>query len=173
MRSTRLTLCSFFIALVAAAAAGCGGARSTAGAGAPVTTLPPSTGQRAIEEADIIQLDGGLLYALSKSGTVSIVDIATPGRLDLLGQATLRGEPFEMYRRGDFLIAMSNDAVGTDETWEQHSFTAEFTPRSKKGHKDFRVSVIDKLIKDSSRKRLKVRLTGTGSAAAISPQGAE
>ena len=54
-----------------------------------------------------------------------------------------------------------NDTVGTDDTWEQHSFTAEFTPRSKKGHKDFRVSVIDKLIKDSSRKRLKVRLTGT------------
>jgi len=116
MRSTRLTLCSFFIALVAAAAAGCGGARSTAGAGAPVTTLPPSTGQRAIEEADIIQLDGGLLYALSKSGTVSIVDIATPGRLDLLGQATLRGEPFEMYRRGDFLVTMANGAVATDGT---------------------------------------------------------
>ena len=73
-----------------------------------------TSAQRAIEEADIIQVDGGLLYAMSKSGTVSIVDISTPGRLALLGQTTLAGEPFEMYRRGDFLIAMSNDAVGTD-----------------------------------------------------------
>ena len=47
---------------------------------------------------------------MSKSGTVSIVDSSTPGRLALLGQTTLAGEPFEMYRRGDFLIAMSNDA---------------------------------------------------------------
>lgn len=54
-----------------------------------------------------------------------------------------------------------NDSVTTGDKWEQHSFTAEFTPRAKKGHSDFRVSVVDKLIKDSSRKRLKVRLTGT------------
>ena len=45
--------------------------------------------------------------------------------------------------------------------WERHSFTVEFTPRSKDGHPDFRVSVIDKLIKDNPRARLRVRLTGT------------
>ena len=101
---------------VIAAAAGCGSAKPSSGGSGSVKPNPRTTtsAQRAIEEADIIQVDGGLLYAMSKSGTVSIVDIATPDRLALLGQTTLAGEPFEMYRRGDFLIAMSNDAVGAD-----------------------------------------------------------
>jgi hypothetical protein len=108
---------SFSLCVIAAAAAGCG-AQSKGSSGGSGTVKPnprtTTSAQRAIEEADIIQVDGGLLYAMSKSGTVSIVDIATPGQLALLGQTTLAGEPFEMYRRGDFLIAMSNDAVGTD-----------------------------------------------------------
>ncbi len=45
--------------------------------------------------------------------------------------------------------------------WEKHSFTAEFSPRGKKGKTDFRVSVIDRLIKDDPRQRLLVRLTGS------------
>jgi MYXO-CTERM domain-containing protein len=67
--------------------------------------------QRAIAEADIIQIDGGILYAMSKSGTVSLVDVSTAGRLSLLGQTTLPGQPFEMYLRGNALVAMSNGAV--------------------------------------------------------------
>jgi Beta propeller domain len=70
--------------------------------------------QRAIAEADIIQLDAERLYALSKSGTVSVVDVSTPGVLTLLGQETLSGEPFEMYRREGLLLAMSNGALGSD-----------------------------------------------------------
>jgi hypothetical protein len=75
---------------------------------------PPGSGgdaERAIAEADIIQLDGGRLSAMSKSGTVSVIDVSVPGRLALLGQTLLAGEPFEMYRRGDFIVAMSNGAV--------------------------------------------------------------
>jgi hypothetical protein len=77
------------------------------------TTDPGSTGAaaRAIAEADIVQLDGARLYAMSKSGTVSVVDVGTPGHLALLGQTKLPGRPFEMYRRGDALVAMSNDGV--------------------------------------------------------------
>ena len=107
---------SFSLCVIAAAAGCASGAKSSSGGSGSVKPNPRTTtsAQRAIEEADIIQVDGGLLYAMSKSGTVSIVDIATPGRLALLGQTTLAGEPFEMYRRGDFLITMSNDAVGQD-----------------------------------------------------------
>jgi hypothetical protein len=72
-------------------------------------------GQRAIAEADIVQLDGGRLYAMSKSGTVSVVDVSAPGRLTLLGQTTLPGEPFEMYRRGELLVVMANGAQGTGD----------------------------------------------------------
>src|SRR4051812_25167432 len=110
MRSSRLG--SFWL-IAAAAAAGCaGGSSAQPAAGGPVKTHPGKTSaQRAIQEADIIQLDQGRLYALSRSGTASIIDVSTPGRLELLGQAPLRGEPFEMYRRGDFLITMANGAV--------------------------------------------------------------
>src|SRR4051812_26970055 len=71
-------------------------------------TAPPPDGDasRAIIEADIIQIDSGRLYAMSKLGSLSIVDISQPGRLALLGQTQLAGEPFEMYRRGSLLIAM-------------------------------------------------------------------
>ena len=82
------------------------------------TTAPTdaTTGdaERVIAEADIIQVDAGLLYAMSKSGTVSLVDVSTPGQLALLGQTTLPGQPFEMYLRESVLIAMSNGAVAAD-----------------------------------------------------------
>lgn len=66
---------------------------------------------RAIAEADIIQLDGDTLYAMSKSGSLSIIDVSTPGQLRLLGRTELPGEPFEMYRRGDYLVTMSDRAI--------------------------------------------------------------
>ncbi|MBS2016247.1 MAG: beta-propeller domain-containing protein [Deltaproteobacteria bacterium] len=71
---------------------------------------------RAISEADIIQSDGGRLYAMSKSGTVSIVDISVRGRLALLGQTRIAGEPFEMFRRGELLVAMTNRATSPTGT---------------------------------------------------------
>jgi hypothetical protein len=105
----------FLGVMVAVAAAGCaGGSRSEAGSSnGTVKSKPGKTTsvQRTIQEADIIQLDAGRLYALSRSGTASIIDVSMPGHLELLGQTTLSGEPFEMYRRGDFLITMSNGAV--------------------------------------------------------------
>jgi hypothetical protein len=83
---------------------------------APSSSYTGSTAddaQRAIAEADIIQLEGGILYAMSKSGTLSAVDVSTAGRLAMLSQATLPGEPFEMYLRGGVLLAMSNGARST------------------------------------------------------------
>jgi hypothetical protein len=71
---------------------------------------------RAIVEADIVQLDDeqDRIYAMSKNGTLAIVDARTPGSLTLMGKTTLPGEPFEMYRRGDVLLTMSNHAVRGD-----------------------------------------------------------
>jgi hypothetical protein len=118
MRLTKLALLSCFIALGAGCAAGAsaegGGAASTTTA--TTNTSATAAAQRAIAEADIIQVQGGLLYAMSKSGTVSIVDVSTPGVLILRGQTTLQGQPFEMYLRGSSLVVMSNAAVGSDGT---------------------------------------------------------
>lgn len=122
MRSHHLVPSVCFAFASALVAAGCAnGDSSSSGSGrgnGPTTsppTLAPTSGsadaQRVIVEADIIQLDGGRLYALSKSGTVSVVDVSAPGVLTLLGQTTLAGEPFEMYRRGGALVVMSNGAL--------------------------------------------------------------
>lgn len=116
MRLSSLVLFSASVAL----AIGCAGMQSGASNAAGATTTTPTTtttsgdAQRAIAEADIIQIEGGLLYAMSKTGTVSLVDVSTPGRLALLGQTTLPGQPFEMYLRGSSLVAMSNGAIATD-----------------------------------------------------------
>ncbi len=80
----------------------------------PISDVPAADADlaRAIVEADIIQLDGGRLFAMSLSGTLSVVDVSQPAHLALLGQTTFAGRPFEMYRRGNYLLAMVNDAAG-------------------------------------------------------------
>jgi hypothetical protein len=70
--------------------------------------------ERAIAEADIVQLVQGRLYAMSRSGSLTIVDGSQSGRLTMLGQAYLPGEPFEMYVRGDLVFAMTNGAYAVD-----------------------------------------------------------
>jgi hypothetical protein len=99
--------------ILAIAIAGC----ASNGSRVPSTSQPSSTDHgsaaRAILEADIIQLQNGKLYAMSKSGSVSIVDVSTPGQLALLGQTRVQGQPFEMYLRGDVVLAMSNTAVSS------------------------------------------------------------
>lgn len=78
----------------------------------PPEQTPPPPGDRAIAEADIIQIDGDKLYAISPYGHLSIVDIKGPAHLALLGQTQLLGVPFEMYRRGEKLQVLSNYVDG-------------------------------------------------------------
>lgn len=69
----------------------------------------PSAGQpsdgnagRAIAEADVIQVKGDRLFALSQLSGLSIVDVSDPTRLKLLGRyRDLPGQPFEMFLRDD------------------------------------------------------------------------
>ncbi len=91
---------------------------STGGAsfvGAPAEgTVGSSDAARAISEADIVELGARYLYAMSKSGSLAIVDVSVPGKLTLAGNTTLPGTPFEMYEQGDDLIVMCNEVVGPD-----------------------------------------------------------
>jgi uncharacterized protein (TIGR03382 family) len=90
------------------------------GGQAPPSSPSPTGGEdgtRAVEEADIVQVDGALLYAMSKTGGVSIVDISSPNRLTLMGpRVTLPGTGFEMYKRGNIVFTMANNAVSKDGT---------------------------------------------------------
>jgi hypothetical protein len=94
------------------AAAGAPASSSSGGKAAP-TTVDAS---RTVLEADIVQLDHeqNRIYAMSKSGSLAVVDAAQPGTLTLLGKTSLSGEPFEMYRRGNVLLTMSNRGVAGD-----------------------------------------------------------
>lgn len=76
----------------------------------------PADASRAVSEADIVQLDHeqNRIYAISKSGSLAIVDASKPSTLTLMGKTGLSGEPFEMYRRGDILLTMSNGGSGAD-----------------------------------------------------------
>lgn len=94
----------------AGAAAGTPSSSGASGAGSSAAA------QRAITEADIIQLSNGRLYAMSKSGTVSIVDVSHPGALVLLGQTTIPGQPFEMYLRDNVVVAMTDAAITANGT---------------------------------------------------------
>jgi MYXO-CTERM domain-containing protein len=125
MRTHRLSSLVGFVVLggIAVVANGCAGVAESSGADmAPTTgttTGTTTTGttsddaSRVIVEADIIQIQSGMLYALSKLGTVSLVDVSVPDRLVLVGQTTLPGQPFEMYLSGSTLIVMSNGGVDT------------------------------------------------------------
>ena len=86
-----------------------GGSPGNAG-GAPsgATPSPSADAARAIEEADLVKLEGTRLYALSKSGSLAVVEVACPGCLQLLGAIDLPGVPFEMYVRGSSVVAMIN-----------------------------------------------------------------
>jgi hypothetical protein len=93
-------------------------ARGPSNSGAPVSapspgTTTPADAGRLISEADIVQLDHeqNYVYAISKSGGLSIVDASQPRTLKLLGGTQLGGVPFEMYRRGNVLLTMSNYGI--------------------------------------------------------------
>jgi hypothetical protein len=64
---------------------------------------------RAIEEADIIKLGEGKLYALSQYGGLSVIDISTRDELALLGRFKTDAIPFEMYLRDNVALALFND----------------------------------------------------------------
>ncbi len=70
-----------------------------------------SDAARAIVEADIIQVQGDRLYALSRTGGLSVIDISERDRLQMLGkyQETRQAEPFEMYLREDVALVMFSD----------------------------------------------------------------
>ena len=114
-----------------------GGTTASAGASASVATSSGATSSganssgeaaRAVEEADIIRAEGTRLYALSRYGGLSIIDITNPDKLKLLGRKRMDAMPFEMYVRGGQAYVMLNQfghwvaaADGWGGEWVQSS----------------------------------------------------
>ena len=84
----------------AAGAGGSGGSAGTAGAAGS------GEAERAIEEADIIQLKDNRLYALSQYAGLSVIDVGTQDQLSMLGRYRTSALPFEMILRDDVVLAM-------------------------------------------------------------------
>lgn len=64
---------------------------------------------RAIEEADIVRIQEGKLYALSRYGGLSVVDISRRDRLSLLGHHKVVATPLDMYVRDGVVLALYRD----------------------------------------------------------------
>ncbi|MBP9113053.1 MAG: beta-propeller domain-containing protein [Polyangiaceae bacterium] len=93
---------------------GSGGSRNEMSAGAadsstaPVASEDSKAAERAVEEADILKVEGDKLFAISRTGGLSIVDISNPDKLKLLGRHRVDAIPFEMYVRDGVVYAMLN-----------------------------------------------------------------
>jgi len=88
----------------AGAAGGSGGAAGAGGQNAaPGDEASP---ERIIEEADIIQVQGNRLYALSYYSGLAVIDIGTQDKLSLLGRYRTNAQPFEMIIRDNVVLAM-------------------------------------------------------------------
>jgi len=95
----------------ASAAGGSAGSGSVASPQAPSDNGAVSGGgeaARVISEADILQLSGDRLYALSRYNGLTIIDVSNPAALRLEGAYSTAAEPFEMYIEDGIVFAMFN-----------------------------------------------------------------
>ncbi|HEY6557710.1 MAG TPA: beta-propeller domain-containing protein [Polyangiaceae bacterium] len=107
------------------------GAGGGGGAGGTGLLAPEADGSgdpsRAIVEADIVQLAGDRLYALSRYGGLSVIDASQPANLKMLGRYRTEFTPFELYVRGNVVLALysdwgSHEKVGAVWQWVQTSY---------------------------------------------------
>jgi hypothetical protein len=80
----------------------------SAGAPSPTAAGAEADAERAISEADILQLSGDRLYALSRFSGLSVIDVTNPAGLRLEGVYRSAAEPFEMYVEDGLVYAMYN-----------------------------------------------------------------
>ena len=88
---------------------------------------PSGDASRAIVEADILQLSGDRLYALSRFNGLTIIDVSNPAELRLIGEHRAAAEPFEMYVEDGLVYAMFNGwySYACDEVTGACSWVAE------------------------------------------------
>lgn len=73
-------------------------------------------GERDISEADIIEIEGDRLYALSSLSGLAVIDVSTRDVLPVLGRYRAHAQPFEMYVDAGQVFVMYTDYG--DYTWD-------------------------------------------------------
>lgn len=104
-------------------ALGSGGSGGSGGTGSGPEAEDPNSPGRTIEEADVIKLDGDKLYALSRYGGLSVIDVSEPDELRILGDHKITATPFEMYVRDDLVLALYNGYSDYDYDSETGQWT--------------------------------------------------
>ncbi len=110
-----------------AGAAGSAGSSSASDAGASEDSKDEAS--KAIVEADIIQVHGDKLYALSQYGGLAIVDVSNPDDLKMLGRWRVAGMPFEMYLRDGVVYAMYSSFYHLE--WDDAAKSAQWVTSSR------------------------------------------
>ncbi|MBX3227232.1 MAG: beta-propeller domain-containing protein [Labilithrix sp.] len=141
---------------------GSAGSSSSSGGASSGGPAPPAgeSASRAIQEADIVKLDGNRLYALSQYGGLAVVDVSDPTHLRLLGRKRTDGVPFEMYVENGRAHVMLNDfgrwiQDGRGGKWVQTSELLELDVTNpakitEVGHYDVPGSIADSRLVGSS-----------------------
>jgi len=94
------------------AAPSAGGQRLDAAplAGSPVPTAgPAASAPRAVEEADVYQRSGSLLYVLNAYRGLQVLDLADPSAPRLRSRLALAGTPVDLYLRGSVALVVVSD----------------------------------------------------------------
>ena len=105
-------------------AGGAGGSSGNGGGAGTGTGQPPADDgdpNRAIQEADIIQIDSDRLYAMSRYGGLSVIDVSRPEQMRMLGRYRTEAEPFEMYVKNSVVLGLFNawgKYVTTNNGWQ-------------------------------------------------------
>ena len=86
-------------------------------------------GSREIAEADIVHVDGDRLYALSRYGGLTVIDVSTPDQLPVLGRFRANAEPFEMYVEDGQVFVMYQGWGEYTEDPETGAYTWQTTSR--------------------------------------------
>lgn len=86
-----------------------GSSGSSGTSGGTSSSSGGDSASRAIEEANIVELDGTTLYALSQYGGLAAIDVSDPSHLKLLGRHRTDGQPFEMYVQNHHAYVEMND----------------------------------------------------------------
>jgi len=86
-------------------------------------------GERDITEADIVQIEGNRLYALSRYGGLTVIDISRPDVFPVLGRHRVNAQPFEMYVDEAQVFVMYSDFGSYDYDEATGGFTWKSSSR--------------------------------------------
>lgn len=112
-----------------AGASGTGGSSSSGDGDGDASEGDDGGAERVIAEADIIQVDGNRLYALSHYSGLSIVNIADPTNLKLVGNYRSSADPFEMYLEDGVAYIMYNGWYSYVHNEEDNTYSWQTTSR--------------------------------------------